>query len=594
MDMIKYLLLPVFSFLVLLSATASCKDEDGVSGVKEPEMQMPVEVGLRPAFFEFSRVAQETEFYVVSDESPAVSVSADWCKVSLKSKDEYRYTYLISVEANPDFDVRSCEVHVSVGSSFDQNILVSQAPSPLIRIVSGVPAIDAQEGSAEYHYTIEANAVPKVSCSDMWVEVAEPIIEGRLYKYVVSISENFFPSKRSATVSFSVEDLVVSIAVSQAGSTVPVSAVKAVDVVKLMSAGINIGNTLEAIGGETAWGQPKINDSYIKGLKDAGFNAVRIPCSWNQYLDSKGEYGENTIKADWMERVTQVVDMAIGNDMFVILNAHWDGGWLEDNISISVNSQINKKQHDIWKQIAVNFKDYDSRLLFAGMNEPNHSKSEQSLETTNTMRTYQQTFVDAVRNTGGNNVSRILIVQGPSTDINASVEYYQTLPTDPAGDGYMLMEVHYYDPYQFTIMDDDASWGKVFLFWGKDNLIAGHVRNTGDYGDEAYLEKQMKKMFDNYVSKGYPVIIGEYAASIKSKSKFGMTDDEYARHKASVAYFDGCVAKYAKQNGCVPFLWECGETINRNDGSVKEKSIVDAIINGVSSVDYPSRDAIYE
>lgn len=587
MDRVKYLMLSVFSLLVLLSATASCKDDDDVTNDSKSEEKIPVEISLRPTSFEFSKNAQETEFYVVSDEDPSVSVSADWCKVELKSKDEYRYTYLLSVEANSDFEVRNCDVNVTIGSSFNQSIFVSQAPSPLLRIDSGVPVIDALEGSAEYHFTIEANTLPTVSCSELWVEVSDPVVEGNLYKYIVSISENYFSKERSATVSFSVEDLLVSIAVSQSASTTPISAVKAVDVVKLMSAGINIGNTLEAIGGETAWGQPKINDSYIKGLKDAGFNAVRIPCSWNQYLDTKGEYGENTIKADWMERVTQVVDMVISNDMFAILNAHWDGGWLEDNISASVNDKINKKQYDIWKQIAVNFKDYDSHLLFAGMNEPNHSKSEQTEETTNTMRIYQQTFVDAVRNTGGNNVSRILIVQGPSTDINASVEYYQTLPTDPAGDGYMLMEVHYYDPYQFTLMEDDASWGKVFFFWGKDNLIAGHERNTGDYGDEAYLEKQMKKMFDNYVSKGYPVIIGEYAASIKSQSKYGMTDDEYANHKASVAFFDGCVAKYAKQNGCVPFLWECGETFNRNDGTVKEQAVVDAIIKGVSSVNYP-------
>lgn len=587
MDRVKYLMLSVFSLLVLLSATASCKDDDDVTNDSKSEEKIPVEISLRPTSFEFSKNAQETEFYVVSDEDPSVSVSADWCKVELKSKDEYRYTYLLSVEANSDFEVRNCDVNVTIGSSFNQSIFVSQAPSPLLRIDSGVPVIDALEGSAEYHFTIEANTLPTVSCSELWVEVSDPVVEGNLYKYVVSISENYFSKERSATVSFSVEDLLVSIAVSQSASTTPISAVKAVDVVKLMSAGINIGNTLEAIGGETAWGQPKINDSYIKGLKDAGFNAVRIPCSWNQYLDTKGEYGENTIKADWMERVTQVVDMVISNDMFAILNAHWDGGWLEDNISASVNDKINKKQYDIWKQIAVNFKDYDSHLLFAGMNEPNHSKSEQTEETTNTMRIYQQTFVDAVRNTGGNNVSRILIVQGPSTDINASVEYYQSLPTDPAGDGYMLMEVHYYDPYQFTLMEDDASWGKVFFFWGKDNLIAGHERNTGDYGDEAYLEKQMKKMFDNYVSKGYPVIIGEYAASIKSQSKYGMTDDEYAKHKASVAFFDGCVAKYAKQNGCVPFLWECGETFNRNDGTVKEQAVVDAIIKGVFSVNYP-------
>ena len=79
-----------------------------------------------------------------------------------------------------------------------------------------------------------------------------------------------------------------------------------------MYAGINIGNTLEAcdnknkIASETLWGNPKVSEAYIKGLKALGFNAVRIPCAWDYYIVNPSTY---EIDAAWLDRVSEVVGL---------------------------------------------------------------------------------------------------------------------------------------------------------------------------------------------------------------------------------------------------------------------------------------------
>ncbi|HMG23608.1 MAG TPA: cellulase family glycosylhydrolase, partial [Kofleriaceae bacterium] len=118
----------------------------------------------------------------------------------------------------------------------------------------------------------------------------------------------------------------------------------AADVAKQIGTGWNIGNSLEATGGETAWGNPLITQQLIDGAKAAGFNAVRIPCAWD------GHANQSTLAIDpaWLARVKQVVDYAIGNGMYVILNEHWDGGWLEEHPVFSSQMAVNTKQQAYW------------------------------------------------------------------------------------------------------------------------------------------------------------------------------------------------------------------------------------------------------
>ena len=188
-----------------------------------------------------------------------------------------------------------------------------------------------------------------------------------------------------------------------------------------------MGNSLEAIGGETAWANPRASKTLIDLVKQSGFNAVRIPCSWNQYMVDNATA---RLKTDCLNRVKEVVQYCIDNNMYVILNIHWDDGWLENNCTADKQDVNNAKQKAFWEQIATHFRDFDEHLLFASANEPNVENASQMT----ILNSYHQTFINAVRATGGKNSYRVLVVQGPSTDIEKTRNLMITLPTDEVED----------------------------------------------------------------------------------------------------------------------------------------------------------------
>ena len=148
-------------------------------------------------------------------------------------------------------------------------------------------------------------------------------------------------------------------------------------------------------------------------MQAAGFNAVRIPAAWDCHANQTTQ----DIDAAWMARVKQVVDYAIGQNMYVILNIHWDGGWLEEHPLFSYQTAVNQKQRAFWTQIATTFRDYNERLLFAGTNEVHADYGTPTTEHITVQQSYNQTFVNAVRATGGNNASRTLVVQTYNTNV---------------------------------------------------------------------------------------------------------------------------------------------------------------------------------
>ena len=169
-------------------------------------------------------------------------------------------------------------------------------------------------------------------------------------------------------------------------------------VARHMKVGWNLGNTLEAICGENAWGNPATIQKLIDSVKAAGFDAVRLPCV-------RGCHTTNgVINATWFARVKEVVDYCINDSIYMIINIHWHGGWLENNVTTSAQAAVNAKQKNYWTQIAKYFKDYDEHLLFANANEPNVSDAAGM----SVLLSYHQTFIDAVRATGGNNTMGIL------------------------------------------------------------------------------------------------------------------------------------------------------------------------------------------
>ncbi|MDI1306074.1 MAG: cellulase family glycosylhydrolase [bacterium] len=339
--------------------------------------------------------------------------------------------------------------------------------------------------------------------------------------------------------------------------------------------GWNIGNTLEATGGETAWGNPKVTKALIDLVKANGFNAIRIPCSWNQNLANTSTA---QIKTEWLNRVKEVVQYCVDNDMYVIVNIHWDGGWLENNCTEAQKEANNAKQKAFWEQIATQLRGFDEHLLFASANEPNVDNATQMAVLTS----YHQTFIDAVRATGGKNAYRTLVVQGPATDIEKTNKLMVTLPTDKIANR-MMVEVHYYTPYQFCLMDKDASWGKMFYYWGANYHSTTDTERNATWGEEADLDKLFLSMKTQFVDKGIPVVLGEFAAIRRD-----LTGDALTLHLASRAYFLKYVVKQAKANGILPFYWDAGNTgvnasaiFDRTNNTVFDTQALTGLLDGL-------------
>jgi len=342
-------------------------------------------------------------------------------------------------------------------------------------------------------------------------------------------------------------------------------------------AGWNLGNSLEVPSDETAWGNPKTTQQLIDAVKAAGINAVRIPCAWDSYIEDATTC---KIKASWFARVKEVIDYCYKNDMYVILNIHWDGGWLENNPTYAKQVAVNAKQKALWEQIAVYFRGYDEHLLFAGTNEVHADYNAPTTENNTVQQSYNQTFVNAVRSTGGKNAYRNLIIQSYNTNIGYAVSYLK-IPTDAVSNK-LMVEVHYYDPWDFC--GDTTS--SIYL-WGTSYTQYGSIST---WGQEDYVQSQFQSMKTNFVDKGYPVILGEFGAM----RRLTLTGTTLTNHLASRAYYLQYVAQHAKQYGLVPFIWDNGSTgdkgmgiFNRADGSISDSQELKAYIAGTSAGTYP-------
>jgi len=349
---------------------------------------------------------------------------------------------------------------------------------------------------------------------------------------------------------------------------------------KLMTVGWNLGNSLEAItvvregvytGGETTWGNPATTKRLIDSVKAAGFNTVRIPVSWSHQLADVGTF---TIRKDWLERVEEVVKYVIENDMFAKINIHWDGGWKNQPFYRNQDS-LNNKLEVLWKQIAIHFRHYDDRLLFAGTNEVHVAGQwgAPTQENANVQNSFNQTFINAVRSTGGRNSYRHLVVQSYNTNIDHAVRFF-VMPHDPTPNRIMT-EVHFYDPWEFALLETgnfNTQWGQPFA--------GGDVSN---WGQEAWIDQQFARVKTLWIDRGIPVLLGEYGAIFRT----ALVGDALEKHRQARNYYLEYVTHAAIRNGMVPIYWDNGHLgnngfgiFNRNDGSVVYRDALNAIMRG--------------
>lgn len=339
-----------------------------------------------------------------------------------------------------------------------------------------------------------------------------------------------------------------------------------------MTFGWNLGNTLDVCQAdrdgdgkinehveagekvdETLWGNPKATKELFTSLKKNGVNAVRIPVTWRDHMDSNGN-----IDRAWMDRVQQVVDYAYSQGMYVIINVHHDGGgdpkfgaWIIEESQKDYNTFL-KKYKNIWKQIAERFKNYSDYLIFESMNEVGFDTlyNKNKADAYNLINKINQDFVDIIRATGGNNAKRHLLIAGYYTDIERTCDSLYKMPDDKAGR--CILSVHYYTPWDFCTCDRKHTWG-----------TNSEVRQ---------METLIGKMKKNFVDKGIPVIIGEYAASGSDLS--------------SCIFFIEKLNKLCSDYGIATFIWDSGSQVNRKTYKWRTPQYLEALKRATSGKDY--------
>lgn len=282
------------------------------------------------------------------------------------------------------------------------------------------------------------------------------------------------------------------------------------NIVAAMGAGWNLGNALESNSEgtveETLWGNPAVNKRLFKNAAAEGFGTVRIPTSWMDTVTVNGDtytIDEEEFSAR-LNRLKEVVDMAIDYDMFAIVNIMHDGAegvtgsWLD--IDAENQTGIRNAFEEIWRRIAECFKSYDQSVIFESMNEVMENSNYGAPQNANTwtnINTLNQLFVNKVRSVGEGNATRFLMVPGYNTNIDQTVSSGFVMPEYNGSKANEIVSVHFYDPYNFTL-----------------NTGEGSVTTIGR-SDLANIETQLEKVRAAFVANGIPVVIGEFAAADK-------------------------------------------------------------------------------
>lgn len=309
--------------------------------------------------------------------------------------------------------------------------------------------------------------------------------------------------------------------------------------------GTNLGNTLDATGVkldtvsgyETLWGAPVTTKAMIDGFRACGFKTLRIPVAWSNLMGP-----DYAINKDLMARVKEVVQYGLDNDMYVIVNIHWDGGWL-NNFPTDYDGNM-KKYKAVWGQIAEQFKDYSDHVIFESLNEESDYKTLWNVYTNNpgqkdkayeTLNSVNQAFTDLVRASGGKNGQRYLLIAGYVTDIQKTVDPLFKMPLDPAA--HSMVSVHYYSPSTFTLLEKDADWGKAAFTWGTPAEIEA-------------VKADMLLVKERFVDKGIPVVVGEFNCPAN-------------KDLPSALKYLSTILETTQSYGLVPVLWETGGLYDR-------------------------------
>ena len=561
---------------VTTTAFAACGDDDDDQGGGATVSELK----LTQTSLAFTSTGGEQTFSVQAPEQVQVSADQPWCTATAGTMSANLKVTPVTVSVQPNTTTADRTATITVSAAGQRaTVSVTQAAGDWLEVPEQQFSVSAGDETVTVGY--RASASVDVQSGASWIrplsnnsarteENGKTVVTGSA---VFDVDANT-GAERQGTATLTLGSIVVTVTITQAAFKADPISATAMQVASQMYPGWNLGNTLEpplaGLAAETSWQPTKTMQQVIDYVRSLGFRSVRIPCSWNCHMTN------GQIDPQWTARVREVVDYCINDGLYVVLNDHWDNGWIETNGFTDLSeSNVSAKLDalkNMWTQIATAFSAYDEHLLFAGLNEPNCD----SQAKTDVLLRYEQAFIDAVRATGGNNASRILVVQGPSTDIEKTDSYYSvTRLSDTAADK-LMVEVHYYTPWNLCGMERDESWGKMFFYWGSGNHLSGSAYNAS-WGEEASLKSLFQRMKKKFVDKGIPVYIGEYGCQWRDVS--ALSGESQARHDASVEAFHREVCQQAVSMGMVPVVWDINYT--NQSGTKGVMTVVSRAYNAV-------------
>ena len=350
----------------------------------------------------------------------------------------------------------------------------------------------------------------------------------------------------------------------------PIPENEAMEFLKAMGVGWNLGNTFDATGKnlrgdkemdlETYWCGVRTNEKMFDALKTAGYGCVRIPVSWGDHVSGE----DFAISGRWLDRVQEVVGWALDRGFYVILNIHHDE--YEFYPSSEKYESSSRYISSVWTQLAERFRDYDEHLIFESMNEPRLIGTDYEwvfnktipacVDAADCLNRLNQLFVDTVRASGGNNASRYLMVPGYDAAPDGALNDYFKLPEDSA-DNRIIVSAHAYTPYSFALQDGGT---KEF--------------NLNYQSQLQEIVSFMNLLYGRYIVNGIPVVIGEFGA--RDKGNLQSRVDFTAFYTASASARN--IPCLWWDNGAFKGSGELFGILDRREGTFRYPEIMEAMI----------------
>ncbi len=418
-----------------------------------------------------------------------------------------------------------------------------------------VESVSHEKASAdgeEITITVKSSRVPTAKIADTWVTRKSSDRTDDIATFVFSVAPNS-GMERATTITFTSGKLTTDVSIAQDGnSSVPdlptlEDVSTSIEYAQALGLGWNLGNQFDAhsngMASETAWGNAAATQDLFIALAQAGFRSVRIPITWLGHI---GEAPDYTIDAAWLDRIAEVVDYAENAGLRAIINIHHDGAdsayWLDIKnaaTDATKNAAVKAQLAAMWKQIAERFADKGQFLMFEAFNEIHDGKwgwgdnRNDGGKQYATLNEWNQTFVDAVRSTGGNNATRFLGIPGYCTNPSLTIDNL-VLPDDTANDR-LLVAVHFYDPSTFAIEAKYTEWGHTGTAGKKDT-----------WGDENNVTDTFASLTGKFTGRG--IYVGEFGATTRAD----------ARAESFRLYYLEYVCRAAADKDIALFFWDNG------------------------------------